>query len=209
MLASLNELVVGLKGTGATAWENFLRTFVAELPGGARSLAARIANDLDALNDDTFSIISSQSRETSTHYAWCLTDQADIGCSVWLNEYKPMADWLPGYANVAHNHRYEFITLILRGWYREQLYDAVSGPSGSLREVTLRDDAIFSAGTVRTVPTGVVHRINELSDRVVTLLVKMRPTRRASFSIDIDTGISRIHVPVEQRKSDLIRSLSK
>ena len=55
------------------------------------------------------------SRETTTHFAWCLLDRPDDGFSFWLHEYKPQQDWRIGYADSVHNHRYHFCTTILRG----------------------------------------------------------------------------------------------
>lgn len=59
--------------------------------------------------------VASKSRETTTHFAWCLLDRPEDPFSFWLHEYKPQQDWRHGCADSVHNHRYHFCTTILRG----------------------------------------------------------------------------------------------
>ena len=73
-----------------------------------------------------------RSRETTTHFAWCLRDVPDEPFTFWLHEYKEQRDWRQGYADSVHNHRYHFCTTILRGGYLHERYAATINPSTEL-----------------------------------------------------------------------------
>ena len=162
---------------------------------------------LDLPNDQANAVIK-RSRETTTHFAWCLRDVADEPFTFWLHEYKEQRDWRAGYADSVHNHRYHFCTTILRGGYLHERYAATINPS---------TDLIGSAELVTATPCPVgasafllasdFHRIPRAADGTMTFLVKSREVTPWSLSYDPDTCESHRHVPVETRLEHLTSRL--
>lgn len=148
--------------------------------------------------------VAAGSRETTTHYAWRLVDDPDWPFTFWLHEYKPQRDWWPGYANSVHNHRYHFCTTVLAGAFQHEWHDVQLDATGELsRGVTCRSREIWRPGPVRVVTAEQFHRVARASDGTLTFLVKSRPVRRWSLSVDPATNVSRRHIPVEERIGDL------
>jgi hypothetical protein len=167
-------------------------------------LRANLRNHLLDLPAGEAAAVISRSRETTTHFAWCLRDRAEEPFTFWLHEYKPQRDWRQGYADSVHNHRYHFCTTIVRGGYLHERY---------LTDVDPTTDTITSAALVHSTPceTGAVsmllasefHRIPLARDTTMTFLVKSREVTPWSLSYDPSTGSSHRHVPVESRLDEL------
>lgn len=168
----------------------------------------RVAGFLRQLPAAERAAITERSRETATHFAWCLVDGPDEPFSVWVNEYKDPHRWPASYANSVHNHRYDFCTRILAGGYRHEQYHARLDPgSWRLTEVTLRDQHETEVGTVLVVPAESYHRVPTARSGTMTLLVKMRPRFAHSISFDPATGATQVHIPIEARVDELIDAL--
>lgn len=148
--------------------------------------------------------VAAGSRETTTHFAWRLVDDPDAPFSLWLHEYKPQHDWWPGYANSVHNHRYHFCSIVLTGCLEHEWYDVRLDPAGE-RVVGFgrRDRELWRPGRVRALTAEQFHRVARARDGTVTFLVKSRPVRAWSLSVDPASGVCRRHVPVEERVRDL------
>jgi hypothetical protein len=163
-------------------------------------LRAKLRRHLLELPSDQAAAVIDRSRETTTHFAWCLRDRKAEPFTFWLHEYKPQNDWLPGYADSVHNHRYHFCTTIVRGGYLHERYRVDIDPVTEL---------ISSAALVRSTPceTGAVemlltsdfHRIPVAHDVTMTFLVKSRQVNSWSLSYDPNTDTGHRHVPVESR----------
>jgi hypothetical protein len=163
-----------------------LRTHVSSLP--AAEAAALIA----------------RSRETTTHFAWCLRDRPGEQFTFWLHEYKPQRDWRAGYADSVHNHRYHFCTVIVRGGYRHERYDADLNPlSGLITAVRESNTTHCGEGDTQRLLASDFHRIPWAADDTITFLVKSRPVTISSVSFDPETRVSHLHLPIESRLSDL------
>jgi hypothetical protein len=152
--------------------------------------------------------ITRRSRETTTHFAWCIRDRPEEPFTFWLHEYKEQRDWRAGYADSVHNHRYHFCTTILQGGYLHERYSAILSPDTEM---------ISSAELLRATPCPVgasgsllasdFHRIPRATDGTMTFLVKSREVTPWSLSYDPSTQESQRHVPVESRLSELARRL--
>ena len=148
--------------------------------------------------------IRERSRETTTHFAWCLRDQPNEPFTFWLHEYKPQLDWRPGYADSVHNHRYHFCTTIVTGGYLHERYLAALNPTGQLiSRVQLVSSTWCAAGDTGTLLASDFHRIPRARDRTMTFLLKSRSISSFSLSYDPTTRISHQHIPVESRLDDL------
>jgi hypothetical protein len=149
-----------------------------------------------------------RSRETTTHFAWCLMDERADPFSFWLHEYKPKRDWRPGYADSVHNHRYHFCTTILRGSYLHERFDAeLDVGQQTIRDVTPLRRTVCGMGDTGILMADEFHRIPMAADDTMTFLVKSRPVTTWSLSFDPISRISRRHVPVETRITQLAERL--
>jgi hypothetical protein len=158
---------------------------------------------LDLPNDQANAVIK-RSRETTTHFAWCLRDVADEPFTFWLHEYKEQRDWRAGYADSVHNHRYHFCTTILRGGYLHERYAATINPETELvRSAELVTSTSCPVGASAFLLASDFHRIPRAADGTMTFLVKSREVTPWSLSYDPDTCESHRHVPVETRLEHL------
>ncbi|WP_374066543.1 hypothetical protein [Actinokineospora auranticolor] len=170
-----------------------------------RSVLRRHLLDLDPGRAEA---LVARSRETTTHFAWCLRDNADEPFTFWLHEYKPPADWRPGYADSVHNHRYHFCTVILRGGYRHERYRTTTDPdTGLITAAALTRRTECRAGDSGVLMAEEFHRIPHADEGTMTFLVKSRPVTRSSLSYDPATGTGHRHVPVEARLEELTRRI--
>lgn len=145
-----------------------------------------------------------RSRETTTHFAWCLLDEPGTEFSLWLNEYKPQRDWRRGYADSVHNHRYHFCTAMLHGSYLQEHYDATLNPeSGMITSVTSRGRANCVTGSSGMMLAPDFHRILTAADDTMTFLLKSRPVTGWSLSYDPECQVCHQHVPVESRLEEM------
>lgn len=162
---------------------------------------------LDLPNDQANAVIK-RSRETTTHFAWCLRDVADEPFTFWLHEYKEQRDWRAGYADSVHNHRYHFCTTILRGGYLHERYAATINPETDLiRSAELVTSTPCPVGASSFLLASDFHRIPRAADGTMTFLVKSREVTPWSLSYDPDTCESHRHVPVETRLEHLTSRL--
>jgi hypothetical protein len=176
----------------------------AERPG----LRTDIRTHLLALPNDQADAVIKRSRETTTHFAWCLRDRPDEPFTFWLHEYKEQHDWRAGYADSVHNHRYHFCTTILRGGYLHERYFATMSAETSLIASTeLLTSTPFAVGASDSLLASDFHRIPRAVDGTMTFLVKSREVTPWSLSYDPTTCESHRHVPVESRLSRLVSKL--
>src|SRR5690349_7481848 len=129
-MAELAEQLRSADFTLSSNWREVDRWFEAwaERPG----LRTDLRSHLLALPDGEANTIIGRSRETTTHFAWCLRDNPAEDFTFWLHEYKEQRDWRAGYAETVHNHRYHFCTTILRGGYLHERYVALFSPQNQL-----------------------------------------------------------------------------
>jgi hypothetical protein len=152
--------------------------------------------------------ITRRSRETTTHFAWCVRDRPDEQFTFWVHEYKEQRDWRAGYADSVHNHRYHFCTTILRGGYLHERYSAVLAPQSRLISSTeLLTSTPCPVGAAESLLATDFHRIPRAVDGTMTFLVKSREVNPWSLSYDPLTHESQRHVPVESRLSELVKRL--
>ncbi len=176
----------------------------AQRPGLRLDLRAHLL----ALPAEQAEAIIRRSRETTTHFAWCLRDRPDEPFTFWLHEYKEQRDWRAGYADSVHNHRYHFCTTILQGGYEHERYAALLTPDTELIASTeLITTTRCPVGASASLLASDFHRIPRAFDGTMTFLVKSREVTPWSLSYDPLTQEAHRHVPVESRLSQLARRL--
>jgi hypothetical protein len=167
-------------------------------------LRPKIRSYLRELPPEQLSAIRGRSRETTTHFAWCLRDEVAERFTFWLHEYKPQRDWRQGYADSVHNHRYHFSTTIVNGGYLHERYLAAVEPSTQMiSSVQLVTSTMCGIGDLEMLLASDFHRIPQAQDRTMTFVVKSREVVRWSLSYDPNTRTSHQHIPVESRLDDL------
>ncbi|HEY0639544.1 MAG TPA: hypothetical protein VGD67_17995 [Pseudonocardiaceae bacterium] len=198
VLAGLAQALDGL-----TDWQA-LHAATAAWVAARPDLLGGLRAHLRSLTPAERSEVAAGSRETTTHFAWRLLDQPQAAFSVWLHEYKPGRDWWPGYANTVHNHRYHFSSTVLAGGFQHEWYDVRLDHGGErVHSVSLVVRERWGPGPTRSVTADRFHRVPRALDGTLTFLVKSRPVRGWSLSVDPATGVSRRHVPVEGRIGEL------
>jgi hypothetical protein len=205
-LAELAALISVADPPVVDHWGHVERRFRewADRPG----LREGLRGHLRALSPQDEMRVVARSRETTTHFAWCLRDEPAEPFTFWLHEYKPQRDWRPGYADSIHNHRYHFCTTILQGSYLHERFDAeVAHDDRAILATTLLRSAEAVEGNSGTMLAHEFHRIPKAADDTMTFLVKSRAVRPWSLSYDPDTRTSHRHVPVESRLEVLTQSL--
>jgi hypothetical protein len=191
-----------LDGPLADRWDSVRALFAGW--AGQPGLVSGMQAALRALPPDRAAAVAAQSRETTTHFAWCLVDSPGDLFSFWLNEYKPQRDWRQGYADSVHNHRYHFCTTILRGSYLQEYFQVELDATGTkVIDAACVERSPRGAGSVGSLLADEFHRIPEAADGTVTFLVKSRPIKKWSLSFDPDRRTSHRHLPVEARFYDL------
>ncbi|WP_229373501.1 hypothetical protein [Umezawaea beigongshangensis] len=172
------------------------------------ALRVELRTYLRALSVEQAARVRERSRETTTHFAWCLRDEPGEAFTFWLHEYKPQRDWRPGYADSVHNHRYHFSTTIVSGSYLHERFGVRLGPAGrSVLSARLERGAECRAGTAGSLLAHEFHRIPRAADGTLTFLVKSRAVMPWSLSFDPGTATSHRHVPVEMRLEELTNQL--
>lgn len=205
-LTELSELADRLRATSypLTGWDAVHAAFRSWVDGHPPREALR--GHLRSLTPTEADDLVGRSRETTTHFAWCLRDRPDEPFGFWLHEYKPQRDWRPGYADSVHNHRYHFCTVILSGGYRHERFDTEIDPdTGLVRAATMTHHGDCDEGTNGYLLADEFHRIPSAVDGTMTFLVKSRPVSRWSLSYDPVTRTGHRHVPVECRLPELTR----
>ncbi|MET0132143.1 MAG: hypothetical protein ABW215_00970 [Kibdelosporangium sp.] len=201
-VSALVDLATEMRGTVVIDWNMVAGRFAAwaARPG----LRDELRHHVGTLSGEVAKAVISRSRETTTHFAWCLLDEPDDPFSFWLHEYKPQRDWRIGYADSVHNHRYHFCTTLLRGSYVHERFDAGLDKTGlTVLSTNLLRSGLCAAGESGTMLSHEFHRIPKAADGTMTFLMKSRPVCAWSLSFDPETRISRRHVPVEERLGQL------
>jgi hypothetical protein len=212
---ALTDLAERLLGAGSDAsagrdptpnWAQIHDRFQAwaAQPGLRRTLRGHLQD----LPTDAVAAVTSRSRETTTHFSWCLRDRPDEPFSFWLHEYKPQYDRRPGYADSVHNHRYHFCSALLRGEYLHELHDVTLDPvSDLIAAVALLDSNTCVTGDSGFLLASDFHRIPRSADGTMTFVVKSGQVNPWSLSFDPATGTGHRHVPVETRLADLANGM--
>lgn len=207
--AALAELAARLRGAGfalAARWPQVHAWF--HDWSTRPDLRHQLRDYLEELSADALAAISNRSRETTTHFAWCLRDRPDEPFTFWLHEYKPQRDWRAGYADSVHNHRYHFCTTLLRGGYLHERYAATLDPAtGLIASVDRLTSTACAVGDAGYLLASDFHRIPRANDDAMTFLVKSRQITPSSLSYDPSTRAAHRHVPVESRLVDLAGDL--
>lgn len=191
LYGSIRDIVAG-----ATTGE-FPALALEELLLTAFSRRSRLLRNIFDWGPDRYSEAERGSHETPTHFKWNLADLTAHGnrpVRVWLHQYRPPGELRPLYAQVPHNHRYPFVSIILNGGYRNDSYRPLENVLNPPREApepprsrTLRP------GDVLTMHPLEVHRLADIQGETLTLLVQGTAVTDRSFSFRESTATWLVH----------------
>ena len=198
----MREIIGGLD---ALDWEN-----LNEAHKGAEGLLAYINSRRELLHAEFLSHSFEErlrrtrlSHETSTHFKWYMHRSAELGYEIWLHEYKSKEFRKPGYAEVPHNHRYWFTSLILTGSFKHHIYRVERAPQENLlRSMTVTKQLHYNAGDIYTNAPDVVHSIFEIEEPTLTLLIRSRAVKLYSESFNSDNNKITRYYPFSARIGD-------
>ena len=150
--------------------------------------------------------LKASARETATHYVWPL-HIAGNGYGLAINEFKDPRQMMLGYAKTIHNHRYSFVSLVLSGGYRQIRSNVKLHGTGRAAQICdIGQDDIFE-GSILAINHEELHRLIDVRNRTMTLLVKCPAVKEASISVDAETLKASRHIPVEARLVQLMNAL--
>ncbi len=158
------------------------------------------------LRSVNFAKLSALARETPTHYVWPI-HRSKNGFHLVINEFKGREVVGEGYAKVLHNHRYSFASLMLAGRYTESRSAVMFSDTGHF--VNCADERVtdVAAGDITLIGHDSFHRLVEIGDGTMTLLLKTPAWKLESVSIDLRTQRIVRHVPVETRVMQFVSAL--
>lgn len=145
--------------------------------------------------------ISRYSTEPSTHYKWFVYKQPEIGYEVWVHEYKLKEYRKPGYAQVPHNHRYWFSSLILGGGFKHRFYDIERGTKeeSSFTDINIVGEHFYDKGNVYTLNPDTIHSITDIADPTTTFIISSKAVKQFSEEFDVSTRRIVRHNPFSTR----------
>jgi hypothetical protein len=151
-------------------------------PGDAASVLSHVPVSLDAvaayieqLEPEVRAARFEGSHETSTHFKWLVSRHERPRFTIWLHDYKPESERRHGYAEVAHDHRYDLASVILAGGYTAEELEA--NDDGSVVPVA---SARFDVGDVMRLGADAIHRLTAIDEGTITLMVEGEPKRHSS-----------------------------
>ncbi|HEX8566006.1 MAG TPA: hypothetical protein VF648_10085 [Pyrinomonadaceae bacterium] len=115
--------------------------------------------------------IAKKSKEVSTHFKWCIHKEERLGYNVWIHEYKDKQSRRLGYAEVLHNHRYWFSSLILSGGFEHYRYNVERIDDFSFKQISVTEVINYSKGDIYTIDSDVVHTLKNIKDSTLTLVI--------------------------------------
>lgn len=114
--------------------------------------------------------------ETATHYKWFVYYHRKLHYRIWLHQYKLPGERHLGHAEVPHNHRYSLASVIVRGGFVHHSFARTHG-----EVIELPDERMScSQGDAYTVDWARLHKLSELSDHTLTLVVESPVVRHFS-----------------------------
>jgi predicted metal-dependent enzyme (double-stranded beta helix superfamily) len=162
------------------------------LTANAKELATELKAFMCRLDGDEYANLMLASREVATHYKWLVAAGDRQEWKVWLHQYKDDLSPSGVYADVPHNHRYNFVSLILNGTY-ENLGYTVHGEE----ELQLVSQRGVGRGDVIALDHREVHSLTQIGPGTVSLFIQGRIRKESSVSYRPD-GTPKPHESLER-----------
>ena len=193
---SLEDLIDSWKALSLSASEEDLMACVLDDITRAGDLFTDVRRALSAMSHGERELLLARSVATPTHIKWCLASTGHRGLRVWLHTYKPWPVNEDRFAASIHDHRYSFVSAVLRGGIIEERWQL------DRSQVSRRGRSAHQSGTVYRIMKSEIHSLRYVAPDTTTLLVQA-PTEK-SFSTVYDAGTCR----EKERIFDLAHSFS-
>jgi predicted metal-dependent enzyme (double-stranded beta helix superfamily) len=191
--------LVAVVGTAGADWAPRIARFLADHEG---PFTAEIAAATGRLDEARYADLLSVSREVSTHYKWLLAAGDDDAWKIWLHQYKDEKVAAGAYADVPHDHRYNFVSLVLAGGYDNVTYtrgEEALRPAG--------ETPIGRGGTV-ALDHREIHSLAAIRPGTLSLFVQGQIRKQSSSSYRTD-GTTQEHPSLEQVFGELRSQLNE
>lgn len=185
-------------------WTQSLEAFLA---GRSVELSEEVGSRLGMATPAAVADMMLTSREVSTHYKWLIAADPQHRWKVWLHQYRDDRVAGTAYADVPHNHRYDFVSLLLVGGYRDLRY--VQGEEAN----QLRVGTKYEIGTSQTVAVDhrEIHSLTAVLPGTISLFVQgqVRAEYSTSYGPDGPLRHSSLEVVYESLRTALDRGPSQ
>ncbi|MEW2302553.1 hypothetical protein AB0958_21705 [Streptomyces sp. NPDC006655] len=151
-----------------------------------------------------------QSRETATHYVWTLAAGFAGHPRLCIHEYKSRTETGSGHANTIHNHRYDFVSHILRGGYTHEDFsvEGTGRPLADWGAPSLVCTSRLAAGQGILLESHEFHRVTHIKDSTFTAVLKTASRRDHSVSFSAPDRAPARHYPLPVRARLLMKRLT-
>lgn len=149
---------------------------VADLLGELRGKLMLLHQEVASWADGNLEERGLRSHETTTHYKWFVFYHSTLSYRVWLHQYKPFPERTLGHAEVPHNHRYSLASLVVAGGFDHHVF---ARRGQELIELT-KSRRSLTAGDTFVVHCDQVHKLSNLQDRTLTMVVESPVVRHYS-----------------------------
>jgi hypothetical protein len=155
-------------------------TILAEVGGRPRLISEAV----NSWTTKSLEVRQLSCHETSTHYKWFMFYHKEHHFKIWLHQYKSASERRLGHAEVPHNHRYSLASVILNGGFVHHYFDRMN----DILVESTRERRRFDPGDTYMVAWQRVHRLSELSDQTITLVVESPVVRNFSEAFYAESG---------------------
>ncbi|MBG6105037.1 MULTISPECIES: hypothetical protein [Micromonospora] len=158
-----------------------------------------VVDELRRMTEDERQGMLCRSVDTTTHLKLSLDQNAHRALRLWLHVYK---GWPPSegrFAASIHDHRYAFVSKILRGGYVEQRWTIESDRVSPLRS------AKRGVNSLNIVRAADVHSLVSVEPRTVSLVLQLPAERSFSRVYHPDRGAAFTSIPdLEAQYADFL-----
>jgi hypothetical protein len=178
-----------------------------EILVGLDDARAQLSQWLRSLSAEEIDHIVDRSVERSSHYKWYLGGSRKAYL-VWLHQYRPSRAYekANGFAASIHDHRLGFCSRVLSGSLRVTWY-AAAVENGTAR-LTVLDRRRLSSGQVISMTSDEIHKIDDVEDNTLTLVVQGPAERHFSTVFDERNGTMQRFDDLDNLYSCLLDGLS-
>lgn len=144
----------------------------------------------------------SMSHETPSHYKWFLYKNLEKGYSIWINEFKKLANRNYGFATTIHNHRYCFASLVLKGSLQQHLHSIENRIEMHFDNAPVIETIKVHRSNSYFINSDQIHSFGSIEDNTITLLIRSKALKSYSESFNVNEGKIKRHYSLASRISD-------
>jgi predicted metal-dependent enzyme (double-stranded beta helix superfamily) len=200
LLSNVVRTLDSLDWSDLASTHETIEEVLAELYESRESLREEMAT----LGDSELEQQEELSHETTTHFKWYVHKGLSPRYKVWIHEYKERGLRRSGYAEVPHDHRYWFTSLVLLGGFEHHIYRVEgAGDSDCFESIEEVRSSECRKGTVYTVDPTMVHALSRIAEPTLTVVVRSGAVRPYSQTFDVESRKVTKYFPLSSRLANL------